>query len=153
MKAGFLLEHNDQLRQLTYLIRAVRQQTRKVFYTQAAKHDLTEAWCLVLGVLHRQAPCALNQLATALHVSNSTASGIVERMCGAGLITKQRLPHNQRQIGISLTNAGKEAYENVERDYWEVLQPLRELPEGKLTQILKDQTMILETLEAINDDQ
>lgn len=147
------MEHNDQLRQLTYLIRAVRQQTHKVFYTQAAKHNLTETWCLVLGVLHREGTCALNELAKTLHVSNSTASGIVDRMCGADLITKQRLPHNQRQIGISLTAAGKEAYENVERDYWEVLQPLRKLPQDKLDQILKDQTMILNTLEAINDGQ
>lgn len=147
------MEANDQLRQLTYLIRAVRQQTRKVFYSQAAKHNLTETWCLVLGVLHREKTCALNELASALHVSNSTASGIVDRMCSAGLVTKQRLPHNQRQVGITLTTAGNQAYENVERDYWQFLQPLRELPNHELDRILKDQTMILNVLEAINHDQ
>lgn len=143
---------NEDLRHLTYLLRATRQQTRKIFYAQAIKHGLTESWCLVLGVLHRNESSSLGDLAKEIHVGNSTTSGIVDRMVAAGLVTKTRPENNQRQLVIALTEKGKEKYEVVERDYWKVLAPLTDFPTEKTTQIISNLEELESKLEEISNN-
>lgn len=146
------MEIDENVRHIVYLLRATRQQTRKLFYAQATKHGLTESWCLVLGVLSRTDNCSLGQLAKLIHVGNSTTSGIVERMAAAGLVTKNRLANNQRQVVITLTAKGQETYERVQQEYWGVLAPLADLPAGKATEIIENLTELTTKLEEITQN-
>ena len=146
------MEINENSRHIAYLLRATRQQTRKIFYTQAMKHDLTESWCLVLGVLHRNENLSLGQLAKQIHVGNSTTSGVIERMAAADLVTKTRPKDNQRTVLISLTEKGKQKYEVIEQDYWKVLAPLSDFPNDKVEQVISTLTELETKLEEISNN-
>lgn len=51
--------------------------------------------------------CDIRAVAATLHVAHSTASRLVERACQAGMLTRNRDPHDPRRTNLTLTEAGQ----------------------------------------------
>ncbi|MFD1319060.1 MarR family winged helix-turn-helix transcriptional regulator [Loigolactobacillus zhaoyuanensis] len=138
-----------QIKELIFSLRSLRKETRRIFAYQAKKQQLTETWIIALSALTRKDPSSLDELAHALQLSNSTTSGIVDRMIADGLVTKERDENNKRRINIRPTDKGRQKYADTYADYWEKLAPVNAIDQTKLTELLAIQAELLEKLEGI----
>jgi DNA-binding MarR family transcriptional regulator len=67
---------------------------------------LTRAAAIAMGGL-ADGPLNQEQLATAIHVRSQTIGRVLERLHGAGLVSRTRHPQDRRQLTIGLTDAGR----------------------------------------------
>jgi DNA-binding MarR family transcriptional regulator len=67
---------------------------------------LTYPQYLVLSVLWQVEPVTVTYLGERLHLDSGTLSPLLRRMDTAGLLTRKRLPHDERSVQVSLTEAG-----------------------------------------------
>ena len=91
-----------------------------------------------LMVLDEVGGSNLNTLATALDVSASTASRLVDRLVAAGLADRQVPAHSRREVLLALTETGR----RVVRDHDEArravfTEALADLPEADLRALLQ----------------
>lgn len=143
-------ENTTQIKDLIFSLRSLRKETRRIFAYQAKKQQLTETWIIALGALTSKDPSSLEELAQALRLSNSTTSGIVDRMIAEGLVTKARAEDNKRRINIRPTQKGRQKYAATYTDFWEKLAPLETIERAELTDLLATQAKLLAKLERIN---
>lgn len=143
-------ENTTQIKDLIFSLRSLRKETRRIFAYQAKKQQLTETWIIALGALTSKDPSSLEELAQALRLSNSTTSGIVDRMIAEGLVTKARAEDNKRRINIRPTQKGRQKYAATYTDFWEKLAPLETIERADLTNLLATQAKLLAKLERIN---
>ncbi|MBW4801235.1 MarR family winged helix-turn-helix transcriptional regulator [Loigolactobacillus coryniformis] len=143
-------ENETQIKDLIFSLRSLRKETRRIFAYQAKKQQLTETWIIALGALTSKDPSSLEELAQALRLSNSTTSGIVDRMIAEGLVTKARAEDNKRRINIRPTQKGRQKYAATYTDFWEKLAPLETIERADLTNLLATQAKLLAKLERIN---
>lgn len=69
---------------------------------------LTHPQYLVMLALWERAPRTLNDLAQDLAMEPATASPLVKRLESDGLVGRERSPHDERRLEITLTAAGQE---------------------------------------------
>jgi len=95
-------EFLDGYRLLTQAARLVQRRHDQVL----APLGLTRAAAIAMEGL---APGPLNQeqLAAAIHVKSQTIGRVLERLQGAGLVTRTRQPQDRRQLSVGLTDAGR----------------------------------------------
>lgn len=144
------LKNETQVKDLILSLRSLRKETRRIFYFQATKQQLTENWVIALGALNTKNPSSLEDLAHALRLGSSTTSGIVDRMVAEALVTKERDPLNKRKINISPTEKGMQKYKATYADFWAKLAPVNELDTDKLAALLTTQAALLKKLEGID---
>ena len=63
---------------------------------------------LVLCALWERDPQSVGTIAERLALDSSTITPLIKRLVTAGLIHRERNPHNERQVLVSLTEAGKD---------------------------------------------
>lgn len=143
-------ENATQIKDLIFSLRSLRKETRRIFAYQVKKQQLTETWIIALGALTSKDPSSLEELAQALRLSNSTTSGIVDRMIAEGLVTKARAEDNKRRINIRPTQKGRQKYAATYTDFWGKLAPLETIERADLTNLLATQAKLLAKLERIN---
>ncbi|WP_395109745.1 MarR family winged helix-turn-helix transcriptional regulator [Actinomadura sp. SCN-SB] len=80
---------------------------REVF----AEHGLTARHGAVLTQLVAAQPASVSQLAQRLHVSLSTASGLVGDLSRAGLVTRHEDPGNRRRTLVSMPQRHRPLFE------------------------------------------
>jgi DNA-binding MarR family transcriptional regulator len=68
--------------------------------------SVTMAQMKVLMLLSSLGELRMSELATDLHISQSTASGLVERLVESGLVMRRGDEHDRRQVIVCLTPAG-----------------------------------------------
>jgi DNA-binding MarR family transcriptional regulator len=77
--------------------------------------------------------CTLGELASGLAVHQSTASNLVRRLVGFGLITRKRTQEDQRVISLQPTAKGKLALKRAPKPLIGVLQQaLTQMPDAQL---------------------
>ncbi len=82
----------------------------------------TQTQLLVLVAIHAAERCTMGQLATNLHVSMPTMTGVVTRLARAGYVRRTTSPDDRRQVVVELTAKGREfiqAFQAVIRHRWE----------------------------------
>ncbi|TFD54604.1 MarR family transcriptional regulator [Cryobacterium frigoriphilum] len=67
---------------------------------------LTYPQYLVLLLLWESEPATVTRLGERLHLDSGTLSPLLRRMQAAGLVTRSRLPHDERSVQVSLTERG-----------------------------------------------
>ena len=70
--------------------------------------SVTMAQMRVLMLLHSLGEMSMSEAATALSVSQSTASGLVERLVESGLVARHGDVHDRRHVLVCLTDQGIE---------------------------------------------
>lgn len=81
---------------------------QRLYQPTLAEHHLTYPQYLVLVALYADPPKAVpvKKLSAQLDLSTGTLTPILKRMTKAGLIARQRSPHDDRSVLITLTEAG-----------------------------------------------
>ena len=67
---------------------------------------LTYPQYLVLLVLWETGPISVTRLGDRLRLDSGTLSPLLRRMESAGFLTRDRLPHDERSVQVSLTSSG-----------------------------------------------
>ncbi len=86
---------------------ALRERLRREFGTTLPRFD-------VLAALHRRPQgLRMSELSRMLMVSNGNVTGIVDRLCDDGLLTRAAIAGDRRATRVSLTDRGQAEFEKM----------------------------------------
>lgn len=109
--------------------------------------DLTYNQYKTLLTIADRGSCSLGDLAGELEVAMSSASQMVDRLVGLGLVHREQAADNRRQIVIRLTSQGEEAIAalraGILKRYTQVLQALPDAEQEQLVQSFETIARIL----------
>ncbi|WP_462413273.1 MarR family winged helix-turn-helix transcriptional regulator [Neobacillus sp. Marseille-QA0830] len=126
----------------------------KLFYKiskqDADKNGLTVVQLKALYRISSQPNIGLMELADVLKLTNSTVSGVVDRMVQNGLVERHTLEHDRRAIMIRLSEKGEEKLEEVIQNESELvtkLERIKQLPEEDIQNLMRIHEKIRAILE------
>lgn len=130
----------------TLLNAILRLDHRLVEYLQAHQNetwlavDLTMQQLKVLFLVYSRAggTAAAGQIAQGLGVSLSTVTGIVDRLCDHGLVTRGEDPQDRRVTRIAVTPAGRDLIEQLHHASLSRLAPLLERLDTDTLRLVKE---------------
>jgi DNA-binding MarR family transcriptional regulator len=96
-------QEEEIVRALRQIMRAVELQSHRL----ADEYGLTGPQLATLNEAARLDEAPLGELAKAVHVSQATMSGILDRLEKRGLVQRVRGTRDRRSVWISLTEAGR----------------------------------------------
>jgi len=107
---------------------AFEQRLMAVHAPEFTAFDLTMAQAKLLYVVTVSGDLSMSEIAGRLGVTISTASGAVDHLVSAGLLSRVDDPANRRQVRVSVTPRGRDALEQMReltvRQLQELLNPL-----------------------------
>ena len=92
--------------ELIAVLRALRQITNPV-----RRGEITAQQYWLLRLLHSDGPLRVSQLAAQLGIGQSAATTACQRLARQGLVTRTRLPADERVVLVTLTDAGRRRVE------------------------------------------
>ncbi|MDG0812396.1 MarR family winged helix-turn-helix transcriptional regulator [Cohnella rhizosphaerae] len=120
---------------------------------RAGQHlGVTPIQLLVLKTLRSKPQMSLSELAECLFVGPSTASGIVERMVKANLVSRERPENDRRSISLRLTPEGEALWLQIDERRKMMLEPLNELGEEDLNDLLRIHGRIVHILHKAREE-
>ncbi|MGV3489142.1 MAG: MarR family winged helix-turn-helix transcriptional regulator [Tuberibacillus sp.] len=140
----------EDIQDILHSFRKVTWALYHLFREEAKDHDITFVQLFVLRVLSKKNQLGLNELSQELLLSNSTMSGVIERLVTAGLVVRERSEKDRRTIFVRLTEKGR----NIEKAAFgenavltHKLNSLLEIPLEDRKHLLKTHEIILEKLQ------
>lgn len=136
-------------RSLRRIMRAVDVHSRHL----AAEFMITGPQLLCLQTLHEDGPLTTSALAKLIHLSSSTAVGILDRLEHKGWVHRERSERDRRIVLVHITPAGESclaAAPSLLQD--RLAAGLRALPEQDQLTIAQSLERILELLEMSSQD-
>ena len=103
MIAGDMTE--DVIAALRRIIRAIDLHSRFL----VSRYGLTNPQLAVLKALSGRRPTAVRELSDAVHLSQATVTGILDRLEKRGLIQRRRSDQDRRCVMVRLSRSGEEA--------------------------------------------
>ena len=117
------------LRQFRLIYGSVKQHFREV----EKKCGISGSQLWLLRQVATTPGIGVSRLAERLSIHQSTCSLLVEKLVGAGLITKQRSTEDQRRVGLKVTSTGKRLLKNAPGPAEGMLpEALKQLPDVSL---------------------
>jgi DNA-binding MarR family transcriptional regulator len=115
----------------------LQTESRRLAKEQCSRHGITATQLNVLKLLEAVGDLSLSQLSKQMAATNSTVTGIIDRMVAAGLVAREQSTEDRRVWKISLTADGRGVARKVDVAPWEVLQrALHKLPADELDQLI-----------------
>jgi len=145
---------NDEQR-ITKIIQSYREVNHAMYHVLlkiAQQHGITPLQLLVLNILQGNPQIGLTELAEKLKTGTSTASGVIDRMERAGLVTRTRCGADRRALNLALTEKGSQQWAEIHATRLEMFQPLLELSEEDQAEFIRIQQQILHILRKIRED-
>ncbi|MFA6940964.1 MAG: MarR family transcriptional regulator [Clostridiaceae bacterium] len=105
---------------------------------------LTMPQCLVIGTLIKSGEMKISELSNKVNLSNSTVSGIVDRLENQGLVVRTRSEEDRRTVYVKATQKVEEIYKGIHKKVEKSLEKL--LSSGTDEEIEK----IIEGLNTLN---
>jgi DNA-binding MarR family transcriptional regulator len=104
-----------------------------------------------LKVLHRISLCpniGLGELAEYLRLTNSTVSGVIDRLVHNGLVNRVTSPQDRRAISLQLTESGRNKLTELilSSVFVEKIDKIMQLPKEEVQHLLQMHKAILEVL-------
>jgi len=96
-----LLEH-----QLCFALSVASRSVVAAYKPVLEELGITHPQYLVMLALWEESPRTVKELATALTQEPATLSPMLKRLEAAGLVTRERVPGNERALAVGLTEAG-----------------------------------------------
>lgn len=93
--------------QLCYAIYSASIAIQRVYKPLLDALELTYPQYLVLNVLWQENGLTVGGIAERLALESSTLTPLLKRLEAAGLLSRTRNPHNEREVVIELTEAGR----------------------------------------------
>ena len=136
-------------RSLRRIMRAVDLHSRHL----AAEFLITGPQLLCLQTLHDDGPLTTSALAKLIHLSSSTAVGILDRLEHKGWVQRERSEHDRRVVLVHITAAGETCLASAPSLLQDRLASgLRALPEQDQLTIAQSLERIVELLEMTSQD-
>ncbi|CAM4063974.1 MarR family transcriptional regulator [Nocardiopsis tropica] len=95
-------------RQVCFALAVANRAVLSVYRPILAPMGLTHPQYLVMLALWGAAPMSVKEIGEALQLDSPTLSPLLKRLETQGLITRTRSAHDERQIDVDLTDAGRE---------------------------------------------
>jgi DNA-binding MarR family transcriptional regulator len=115
----------------------LQTESRRLAKEQCSRHGITATQLNVLKLLETVGDLSLSELSKQMAATNSTVTGIIDRMVAAGLVTREQSSEDRRVWKISLTADGRGIARKIDVAPWEVLQrALLKLPPDELDQLI-----------------
>ncbi|MCL6603232.1 MAG: MarR family transcriptional regulator [Paenibacillus sp.] len=148
------MEGNEQqLDDIVSSFRRISQAFQQLLWKDAEELelDITPTQLMVLRKLSMHPEIGITDLAELLHLGNSAASGVVDRMVKAGLIIRQRSETDRRSFKLSMTEKGIEIRERSKQSLRRHLLPLSTIPTEDAGELLRLHGEIINILEQGRD--
>jgi DNA-binding MarR family transcriptional regulator len=115
----------------------LQTESRRIAREQCAKHGITATQLNVLKLLQTVGDLSLSELSRRMAATNSTVTGIVDRMVAADLVAREQSADDRRVWKISLTAAGRALARDIKVAPWEILRgAVMALPPDELDQLI-----------------
>jgi MarR family transcriptional regulator, organic hydroperoxide resistance regulator len=128
------------LQQFRILLRSIKRHYQSV--EQRAKLGGSQIWAL--SEIASNTDISVGELARRLAIHLSTASNLVGRMEEMGVITRERVQHDQRVVRLRITDAGRAALRKAPGPPVGLLQQaLLDLPPARLSALRQELDVLL----------
>lgn len=115
----------------------LQTESRRLAKEQCARHGITATQLNVMKMLQAIGELSLSELSKRIAATNSTVTGIVDRMVAAGLVVREQSADDRRVWKIKLTPQGRTIAKKLDIAPWEILrQALEALPVGELEALI-----------------
>jgi MarR family transcriptional regulator, organic hydroperoxide resistance regulator len=101
--------------------------TKQQFLALSREFELAPPQLFALRALDPDDPMPMSELASGMHLDNSTVTGIVDRLEERGLVERRTAPHDRRVKMLVVTDAGAEIRRLVVERFDAVPTPLTKL--------------------------
>ncbi len=116
----------------------LQTESRRLAREQCAKHGITATQLNVLKMLQTVGDLSLSELSRKMSATNSTVTGIVDRMVDAKLVAREQSTEDRRVWKIRLLPEGKALAKKVEVAPWEILrEAVMALPPAEADQLIQ----------------
>jgi DNA-binding MarR family transcriptional regulator len=154
MTGGEDVEENEQqLDEIVSSFRRISHAFQQLLWKDAEELDITPTQLMVLRKVSAHPSIRITELAELLHLGNSAASGVVDRMVKGGLITRDRCESDRRIFQLSMTEKGMEIREKSKQSLRRHLLPLASIPSEDAGELLRIHGEIVQILEQGRDKQ
>src|SRR5690348_16059971 len=115
----------------------LQTESRRLAREQCTRLGITATQLNVIKLLQTIGDLSLSQLSKRMAATNSTVTGIVDRMVAADLVAREQSPEDRRVWKIRLTAQGKAVARKIDVATWEILRAaLGALPQTELEQLI-----------------
>lgn len=115
----------------------LQTESRRLAREQCTRLGITATQLNVLKLLQTIGDLSLSELSKKMAATNSTVTGIVDRMVAAELVAREQSADDRRVWKIRLTPAGKAVAKKIDVAPWEILRAaLDALPPAELEQLI-----------------
>lgn len=112
-------------------------ESRRLAREQCTKLGITATQLSVIKMLQTVGDLSLSELGRKMAATNSTVTGIVDRMVAAELVAREQSETDRRVWKIKLTPQGKALAKKIEVAPWEILrQAVMALPADERAQLI-----------------
>ncbi|WP_249901969.1 MarR family transcriptional regulator [Paenibacillus sp. PK3_47] len=146
-----LEDKEQQIDDIMTSFRRINHTFHQLMARDAEHLEITPTQLMVLRKLSMHPDIGITELAELLHLGNSAASGVVDRMVKAGLITRQRSESDKRIFNLAMTDKGREIRERSRQALKERLQPLKMMPAEDAAELLRLHGEIMKIMEQGRD--
>jgi MarR family transcriptional regulator, organic hydroperoxide resistance regulator len=127
----------------------LQTESRRLAKEQRARLGITATQLNVLKLLQTVGDLSLSELSKQMAATNSTITGIIDRMVAANLVTREQSTRDRRVWRIHLASEGQAIARKINIAPWEILQrALMALPAAELGQLVKTLVKIVDKVEA-----
>lgn len=140
-------DKEQQLDDILSSFRCITHNFQQLLWKDAEELNITSTQLMVLRKLSAHPDIGITELADLLHLGNSAASGVVDRMVKAGLITRQRSQSDKRIFKLAMTDKGREIRELSKQSLRRHVQPLADIPVEDARELLRLHGEIIKILE------
>ncbi|WP_379158665.1 MarR family winged helix-turn-helix transcriptional regulator [Paenibacillus sp. sgz5001063] len=130
-------DKEQQLDEIVSSFRCIIHNFQQLMWKDAEELGITSTQLMVLRKLTTHPDVGITELADLLHLGNSAASGVVDRMVKAGLITRQRSESDKRIFKLAITDKGQGIREQSKKSLRSHLEPLSHIPAEDAKELLR----------------
>ncbi|HEU0032835.1 MAG TPA: MarR family transcriptional regulator [Kofleriaceae bacterium] len=137
MSGSRTTDHKRALDRIIETTIYLNTESRRIAREQSAKLGITATQLNVLKLLQTVGDLSLSELSRRMAATNSTVTGIVDRMVAAGYVAREQSADDRRVWRIKLTAQGRAIAKKVEVAPWEILRgAVLALPAAELAQLI-----------------
>lgn len=123
---------------LTLNLLQARESAMLFFRPSLNKHGMTEQQWRIIRMLSQHGEVESHQLAELVCILKPSMTGVINRMLRDGLVQRRKAEHDQRRVFVSLTDKGKECFDNMRDEVEDNYRRLHEKFEAhKVQQLLE----------------
>ena len=140
------MDKRDQAEEIAKLLFAITKSIHREAARQIERYGLTVPQFAVLKILDKEPNLSVSELSQRAGLTNSTISGIVDRLEKEGLVLRTRDARDRRVVYVNLTDKTRELKKQlpVKSDFfgdW-----IKDLEPAKVDQIIESLSLLARTL-------